>query len=138
MDGWAAGAAALEFAFAEASLRGVGLRAAHAWNSPIVGCGPFALQSAQDTAAGSGACWPRLWPGGVGRYPEVKVSEQLEHGHPVDVLTEVSARAGLLVLGSRGRGGLKGLLLGSVSHSMLHHAACPVVVTQAPTAPEHP
>jgi nucleotide-binding universal stress UspA family protein len=42
VDGSAAGAAALEFAFAEASLRGVGLRAVHAWNSPIVGCGPLA------------------------------------------------------------------------------------------------
>ena len=106
--------------------------------SPIAGCGPFALQSAQDTAAGERRLLAEALAGWSGRYPDVKVSEQLEHGHPVDVLTEVSAHADLLVLGSRGRGGLKGLLLGSVSHSMLHHAACPVIVTPALTAPEHP
>ncbi|GIH81274.1 hypothetical protein Plo01_77030 [Planobispora longispora] len=59
------------------------------------------------------------------RYPDVKVVAQAVNGHPVDVLKETSAGAGLLVVGSRGRGDLTGLLLGSVSHSLLHHAHRP-------------
>ncbi|MER7134415.1 universal stress protein, partial [Streptosporangium saharense] len=66
------------------------------------------------------------------RHPDVKVTERLEYGHPVEALREASTEADLLVVGSRGRGDLTGLLLGSVSHALLHHAACPVVVTPFP------
>ena len=47
---------------------------------------------------------------------------------PADVLVELSRNADLLVVGSRGHGGFKGLLLGSVSQKCLHHARCPVVI----------
>ncbi|GAA3017961.1 universal stress protein [Streptosporangium longisporum] len=136
LDGSAAGAEALGFAFAEASLRGSGLRAVHVWNSPVVGGGPSALRVAQETAEAERRLLAEALAGWSERHPGVTVTEQLEHGHPAHVLAEAAAHAGLLVVGSRGRGNLAGLLTGSVSHSLLHHATCPLVVTPAPASHE--
>ena len=62
------------------------------------------------------------------REPSVDVETRLVEGHPGAVLVDVSRDARLLVVGSRGRGGFKDLLMGSVSTSCVHHAQCPVVV----------
>lgn len=52
----------------------------------------------------------------------------VQERHPADALVELSSDADLLVVGSRGRGGFTGLMLGSVTHALVLHAACPVVV----------
>lgn len=57
-------------------------------------------------------------------------------GHPAKVLVEASAGAELLVLGSRGHGGLMGTLLGSVSVYCVRHAHCPVMVMRSPSRQE--
>lgn len=49
-------------------------------------------------------------------------------GHPTAVLREIAEGADLLVVGARGVGGFKGLVVGSVSHQVVGHAPCPVVV----------
>ncbi|MCP4226212.1 MAG: universal stress protein [Actinomycetia bacterium] len=58
--------------------------------------------------------------------PKVMIS--VHHGHPGRVLIDESAGADLIVVGSRGFGGFRGLLLGSVSTYVVHHATCPVVI----------
>lgn len=61
-------------------------------------------------------------------HPTVKVETAVVEGHPGDVLVDMSADADLLVVGSRGRSEISGLLLGSVSQHSVHHAHCPVAV----------
>ena len=62
---------------------------------------------------------------------EVRVSQHVVPGHAATVL--VAADAALLVIGSRGRGGFAGMLLGSVSQHVIARATCPVVVVRAPS-----
>ncbi|MBB5967697.1 universal stress protein [Planomonospora venezuelensis] len=128
VDGSPVGADALALAFAEASARGVGLRAVHAWSGPVIEGAPHLLESAARQEGDEQRVLAEALAGWGERYPDVKVTAQAVNGHPVDVLKDAAARAGLLVVGSRGRGDLTGLLLGSVSHSLLHHAVCPLVV----------
>lgn len=62
------------------------------------------------------------------KYPEVAVTRALEQATPTAALLSHAAHARVLVVGSRGRGGFRGLLLGSTSQALLHHGSCPVVV----------
>lgn len=55
-------------------------------------------------------------------------SSVVQERHPAEVLVELSSDADLLVVGARGRGGFRGLVLGSVTHALVLHATCPVVV----------
>ena len=64
------------------------------------------------------------------REPAVDVRTAVEEGNPAEVLIERSKEADLVVLGSRGHGGFKGMLLGSVSQHLVAHAECPVVVVR--------
>ncbi|MFD5603009.1 universal stress protein [Streptomyces sp. NPDC127064] len=64
--------------------------------------------------------------------PRGRLRHEVVRGHPVKVLTDASAHALGLVVGTRGRGGFTGMLLGSVSQGVLRHAACPVIAVPAP------
>ncbi len=131
VDGSAPGEAALAFAFEEAALREARLRAIHVWSRPGAD-GPVEMTplvydeqvvtSDQDHRLGEMlAAWRD-------KYPEVEVVGEVVHGRPVRVLAGASARADLLVVGTRGRGGFAGLVLGSVSHGLLHHAHAPLIL----------
>ncbi|MCQ9369104.1 universal stress protein [Brevibacterium sp. 50QC2O2] len=64
------------------------------------------------------------------KYADLKVDWTLFDGQPSEVLVRASDTADLLVLGSRGRGGFAGLLLGSTSQSVLPYAKCPTMVVR--------
>ena len=61
-------------------------------------------------------------------YPHLSMDSELKDGSPVEVLVEASKHVELVVVGTRGRGGFTGLLLGSTSDGVLHHAKGPVMV----------
>lgn len=63
-----------------------------------------------------------------GSMPPTNLVEEISQGHPTVVLLEASAKAEMLIVGSRGHGGFTGLLLGSVSSACAEHAKCPVLV----------
>ncbi|MEU5591809.1 universal stress protein [Streptomyces sp. NPDC020298] len=123
VDGSERSVAAVDVAFEEAALRGAQLRALIVWQpAPLRIFDEYEPQQEcrrllSETVAGRHA-----------RYPEVDLHHELVVGHPVQALTDASAHALGLVVGTRGRGGFTGMLLGSVSQGVLHHARCPVIV----------
>lgn len=64
------------------------------------------------------------------KYPDVPVETVVTRGRPVRTLLERGEHAQLIVVGSRGRGGFKGMLLGSTSQALVTHAPCPVAVVR--------
>jgi len=70
----------------------------------------------------AGVAWLRS------HFPALQVETQLVDGSPVDILVDASRHVELVVVGTRGRGGFTGMLLGSTSDGVLHHAKGPVMV----------
>lgn len=133
IDGSDQAGRALDFAFDEASRRGWALRVVHAWEVAVIG---FDVDSAtypkggilddvEDAETRLGA---EVLSGHVARYPDVNLEVRIVRGPAAEVLVDASRDASLLVVGSRGRGGFTALLLGSISHKVIHHATCGVAV----------
>jgi nucleotide-binding universal stress UspA family protein len=128
IDGSRASEAAAAIAFDEASWRGVDLVALHVWSdadmSSAVGAEWSDLESAAEkTLAESLAGWRE-------RYPDVNVHRVVEFDQPARHLLDQSERAQLVVVGSHGRGGFAGMLLGSVSTAVAQAARVPVIVAR--------
>lgn len=137
VDGSAVSESAIDFAFQAASARGGSLVVVHAWAQPdpFVDEAYAVLSEAATRQTEARLAVSESLAGWRDKYPDVSVTQVIADGHPVDaLLAEASSvQAALLVVGSRGRGGFKGLLLGSVSRGVLHHAACPVAVVRPAT-----
>ena len=116
---------ALAIAFDEASFRGVELTALHAWSDVAVYQLPWVdwPEEAERTLAEYLAGWQE-------RYPDVKVKRLLALDHPGRALIEESESAQLVVVGSHGRGGIAGMLMGSVSNAVVHSVHTPVIVAR--------
>ena len=132
LDGSPASELATAIAFEQASFRGVDLIALHAWSDVAVldlaGLDWATVQAeAERSLAESLAGWQE-------RYPDVTVHRLIERDRPARQLVEKSESAQLVVLGSHGRGGLTGMLLGSVSNTVLHSVRTPVIVARPSSA----
>lgn len=123
---------ALEWALAEARLRQANVRMVHAIPPLGVYGSTVSLdQSEDDTARAERAATEMLAAAlheAGGEPAGVSVELMPRIGPAANVLVEEAGATGLLVVGSRGRGGFAGLLLGSVSQQAVQHARCPVVV----------
>jgi nucleotide-binding universal stress UspA family protein len=139
VDGSEHGAAALRWAESEARLRGGTLAAVHAWTftPPTAiaepGLIPVAATDLMDDLtferqAAENALDAALEDALGGAAGDVE--RVLSEGSPADVLVHESANAALVVVGSRGRGGIRGALLGSVSQHVAQHSRCPVVIVR--------
>jgi nucleotide-binding universal stress UspA family protein len=131
----ARGAAALAFAFEEASLRKASLVAVHALDLPHGRVGPAVWSLAtpgrpalEEEAAKRLESLLADWQA---KYPDVQVSHDVVHAHPGRALAGLSARADLVVLGRHApHGALPGP--GAVRHAVLNHAHGPIVTVPSP------
>ena len=120
-DGSPASEPAIRFAFREAEVRRV----------PVLAV--CALTDAPGVLGGAAAVeedFARVLSLYEKEFPEVTVLRQVSTRSPRAELLDEAPGAPLLVVGSRGRGGLRGMSLGSVAHAVLHHAPCPVAIVR--------
>ncbi len=122
--------AAIAFAFAAAASRRVALVAVHTWSDLTVEP-EIAAQLDWDTIqADARRMMSGRLDGWAHKYPDVHVEQVITRDRPASALLQHAARSQLVVVGAGGRGEFTGLLLGSVSHAVLHRALCPVAVVR--------
>ncbi|MFI7680148.1 universal stress protein [Actinophytocola sp. NPDC049390] len=124
---------AVAFAFAEASAQDADVVAVHVWHESLADAVLLghptppdfdgAQQRAYETLAERLAGWQE-------KYPDVHVTREVVRDHPSEALLRYAEGARLVVVGTRGRGGVRGLVLGSTSQHLLQHAPCPVAVVR--------
>ena len=130
VDGSEASEPALGYAFAHAASTGCGLTAVHTWcwevnlGEPWTGDWTQIANQEATLVAESLAGWSE-------KYPDVPVRRYVVRGDPVAELLGQSHGASLLVVGSRGRGGFIGLVLGSVSRRILKRGTCSVAIVRS-------
>jgi nucleotide-binding universal stress UspA family protein len=136
IDGSNGSSAALRWAIADARLRGVPVRAVHAWSysqplvPSLVGY-PYSAESVGNVIDDRRQAEQRLEHATSELGEEHEIERVLGEGSAAQVLIDAVGEADVLVVGSRGHGGFTNLLLGSVSQQCAQHAPCPVVIVRA-------
>ncbi|MET7833670.1 universal stress protein [Micromonospora sediminicola] len=130
-DGSPSALRALGFAVERAAQRDVPLRVLRAWEPPGDRWVPPDFDPEETAATERAAAEAELAPWRES-FPDVPVEIEAVPGSAAALLVEASRPAQLVVVGSRGRGGLRGMLLGSVSQQLIQHAHCPVAVVREP------
>jgi nucleotide-binding universal stress UspA family protein len=128
VDGSESSRHALRWAARQAKFTGASLEVVIAWEVP-----PdyrIDVSSPRDLRLGAESILQSAVADMLGDDPEVDVKPSVVEGHPVPVLLNAAKGASLLVVGSRGHGAFKGILLGSVSNHCVTHATCPVTVVR--------
>ena len=140
VDGSPGAARALEWAVSEAGLRKARLHVVHAWMVPLIEAIPDAWvigspvveptdeEVYEHLAAASSKVLGAAVDQAKALEPGLELVGELVEMRAAPALIAAAEDAELLVVGSRGRGGFTGLLLGSVSAQCVHHAPCPVVI----------
>ena len=126
VDGSEVTQGAIAFALREAGATGQAVTAVHAWVDPV-SMSPMTQDTAGYSRAREQALTEmlELW---MEKNPDVAVTLKVVREHPVHALAAAAQGAQLLVVGCRGRGAVRSMILGSVSHGVLHLATCPVAV----------
>jgi nucleotide-binding universal stress UspA family protein len=133
VDGSPPSRTALTWAAAEAADHGADLVVLTVWEHtllPPMGSGGVPPSPVPDPGQRATEDLLTVIKAELGEDPPVVVQPRVKEGNPAEVLIKQSADADLLVVGTRGRGGFKGLLLGSVSQHVAAHAKCPVTVVR--------
>jgi nucleotide-binding universal stress UspA family protein len=131
VDGSPGSDAALQFALEEARLRGLPLLVVCAWEPPSARYVGEAFAPTADAFVEAERHAEEVLRAALEAIPpgsDVTIDAVSVEGHPPTELVERAQDAALLVVGSRGRGSAKSLLLGSVSQAVAHHARCPLVI----------
>jgi nucleotide-binding universal stress UspA family protein len=135
VDGSECSRSALRFALEEAHVRRTKLRIAVVWHVPLAAYGagwaPPPPGLTEDAEIAAGEVLAEALELAKANGADLEIEPVLREGQPANVLVEEAASADLLVVGSRGWGGFRELMLGSVSQQCAHHAHCPVVIVRA-------
>lgn len=138
VDGSEVSQKATDYAFREAQARDAELIAVHTWMDMQVQASLAGLAAAQAEWAEIEREQAELLSSRLSdlqeKYPEVKVKKVIARDRPVRALADASEGAQLLVVGSHGRGGFRGMLLGSTSRALLQAAPCPMMVVRPDSA----
>ncbi|MHB8060505.1 MAG: universal stress protein [Gaiellaceae bacterium] len=135
VDGSECSRSALRFALEEAHIRRAKLRIVVVWHVPLAaysaGWAPPPPSLAEDSETAANELLAEALETVKESGDSVEIEPVVREGQSAQILIEESAKAELLVIGSRGRGGFRDLLLGSVSQQCAHHARCPVTIVRA-------
>lgn len=131
VDGSESANDALRWAVDQARLTGGTVEAVYAWDpGALVSLGMPPLVDWALLREAAEARPREIVREAVGKESGVRILAKVVAGNPAEALVERSEHADLLVVGSRGLGGLKGMLLGSVGHHCAAHSHCPVVIVR--------